>query len=52
MQVRAIGVMPPSQFIFRDLNEHAYHFYELTQDKALLEKALIWSKKIDGIGRG
>lgn len=45
MQVRAFGIMPPSQFIYHDLNEHAYHFYELTRDKALLEKALGWSKK-------
>ena len=43
--VRSLQMMPPSQFIARDLNEHAYHFYELANDKELLEKALAWSKK-------
>lgn len=42
---RSFGMVPPSQFISKDLNEHAYHFYELTSDKELLEKALAWSKK-------
>lgn len=52
MQVRAIGIMPPSQFISHDLNEHAYRFYELTRDKALLEKALTWSKKSMELAEG
>lgn len=43
--VRSFAMIPPSQFIARDLNEHAYHFYELTRDKELLEKALVWSNK-------
>ncbi|MGV3602913.1 MAG: thioredoxin family protein [Dyadobacter fermentans] len=48
--VRSMAMMPPSQFIYKDLNEHAYHFYELTRDKALLEKALAWSKKSMELG--
>jgi tetratricopeptide (TPR) repeat protein len=45
IMVRSFAIAPPSQFIAKDLNEHAYHFYELTSDKDLLEKALAWSKK-------
>lgn len=45
VSVMAFSFMPPSQHIPRELNEHAFHFYELTRDKALLEKALTWSKK-------
>jgi hypothetical protein len=43
--VRSLSMMPPSQFIANDLNEHAYHFYEMTSDKELLAKALAWSEK-------
>ena len=43
--VRSMAIAPPSQFIYLELNEHAYHFYELTRNKELLEKALAWSKK-------
>lgn len=45
LMVRSIAMAPPSQFISIELNEHAYHFYELTRDKGLLEKALAWSNK-------
>jgi hypothetical protein len=45
IMVRSVAIAPPSQFIYLELNEHAYHFYELTRDKELLEKALAWSKK-------
>ncbi|MHA4741602.1 thioredoxin family protein [Dyadobacter sp. MSC1_007] len=40
-----IGVMPPSQFIHGELNNHAFHYYKITNNKALLEKALTWSKR-------
>lgn len=43
--VMSMAIAPPSQFVYLELNEHAYHFYELTRDKELLEKALTWSKK-------
>jgi len=45
VMVSSFAIAPPSQFIYKDLNDHAYHFYELTRDKELLEKALTWSKK-------
>lgn len=37
--------MPPSQFVHGDLNNHAFQICKLTNNKALLEKALTWSKK-------
>jgi len=43
--VRSMAIAPPSQFIYLEMNEHAYQFYELTRDKELLEKALAWSKR-------
>ena len=43
--VRSMAISPPSQFIYLELNQHAYQFYELTKDKDLLEKALAWSKR-------
>ncbi|GGM85197.1 hypothetical protein GCM10010967_16460 [Dyadobacter beijingensis] len=41
----SIAFMPPSQFIHKELNEHAYHIFELTRDKEALAKALTWSQK-------
>ncbi|MEO6686233.1 MAG: hypothetical protein ABIN24_09715 [Dyadobacter sp.] len=35
----------PSQFIIRDLNENAWHFYEIITNKDDLESALQWSNK-------
>lgn len=43
--VMSMAIAPPSQFVYLELNEHAYHFYELTRDRELLEKALTWSKR-------
>ena len=36
---------PPSQFIIKDLNDNAWHFYEIMRNKTELEHALKWSDK-------
>lgn len=41
----AVTFPPPSQFYHIELNEHAWHFYQLSDRKGNLEKALIWSKR-------
>jgi hypothetical protein len=43
--VSSVSFPPPSQFFHMELNEHAWHFYELSDRKRDLEKALIWSKR-------
>ncbi|MCE7064567.1 thioredoxin family protein [Dyadobacter sp. CY326] len=40
-----VSFPPPSQFYHIELNEHAWHFYEMSNRKSDLEKALMWSKK-------
>lgn len=37
------GFAPPSQFYHMDLNEHAWHVYEMSNKVADLERALKWS---------
>ncbi|MCE6991728.1 DUF255 domain-containing protein [Dyadobacter sp. CY323] len=42
--VRSFGVQSPSQFYHIELNNRAWHFYEMAATKTDLEKALSWSK--------
>jgi thioredoxin-related protein len=42
---QAIRFAPPSQRFHIELNEHAWHFYELNNNPRDLERALMWSKR-------
>ena len=41
--VRVVRNIPPSQFYHMELNEHAWHFYEMSNKASDLETALKWS---------
>lgn len=41
----------PSQFIIKDLNENAWHFYEIVTNRDDLESALKWSDKSLELGK-
>ncbi|MCE7040096.1 hypothetical protein [Dyadobacter sp. CY312] len=40
-----VGFPPPSHYFNVELNEHAWHVYEMSDKKGELERALIWSKR-------
>ncbi|WP_353720980.1 hypothetical protein [Dyadobacter sp. 676] len=42
---QAVRFAPPSQRFHIELNEHAWHFYELSNNHRELENALMWSKR-------
>jgi tetratricopeptide (TPR) repeat protein len=42
-QTFSVRSVPHSQFFHMDLNEHAWHFYEMSDKVSDLEKALVWS---------
>lgn len=42
---QAVQFAPPSQHFHMELNEHAWHFYQLNNKTRDLEQALMWSKK-------
>jgi tetratricopeptide (TPR) repeat protein len=44
-QSRTIKITPPSQFFHIEINEHAWHFYEMATKKEDLESALSWSRR-------
>lgn len=43
--MRVVSVAPSSQFFHMDLNEHAWHFYEMSSKTSDLETALKWSNQ-------
>jgi tetratricopeptide (TPR) repeat protein len=44
-QTRVVKIAPPSQYLHIELNEHAWHFYEMATKKEDLETGLSWSKR-------
>lgn len=45
MMLKTMQYAPPSQYFHMEMNEHAWHFYEMSDKKGELEKALMWSKR-------
>ncbi|SKB81423.1 thioredoxin family protein [Dyadobacter psychrophilus] len=45
MMLKTMQFAPPSQYFHMEMNEHAWHFYEMSDKKGELEKALMWSKR-------
>lgn len=44
VSIQRVGFTAPSQFFHIELNEHAWHFYEMARKKEDLETALQWSQ--------
>ncbi len=44
-QLQTMRMSPPSQFFHIELNEHAWHFFEMATKKRDLENALKWSQQ-------
>lgn len=44
-QLQTMKMSPPSQFFHIELNEHAWHFFEMATKKHDLENALKWSQQ-------
>ncbi|SEJ48504.1 hypothetical protein SAMN05216327_11192 [Dyadobacter sp. SG02] len=42
---QAVRFAPPSQHFHMELNEHAWHFYQMNSNPRDLELALMWSKR-------
>lgn len=42
---KTMNMPPPSDYFSIELNEHAWHYYEMTDKKSNLEQALMWSKR-------
>jgi hypothetical protein len=56
MAAQGINYLPPSHYFNVELNEHAWHFYEMSDKKGELERALMWSRRslewFDELNRG
>jgi hypothetical protein len=46
-QSRTIKITPPSQFFHIELNEHAWHFYEMATKKEDLESGSFMVQKVN-----
>lgn len=42
---QAVRFAPPSQVFHMELNEHAWHYYQMNNNPRELERALMWSKR-------